>query len=385
MTYTPKNLDVYSAAFSGALTGLGVSSNKLPTSSSSANYTGMAQTAGDFAQAFDTQWGANIATDMDLAAIKNVSESAWVNRLPTVSSSTAYAGLVGPLVALVQAGAAYNKTQQVTRASSYMVPVDVDAQGRQIRLHVQDWGTGANGKTLVIIPGTGCNADIYRYQTTFFANDGYRVLVIEQRGHGQSERADGAYTLEMFADDTFQVLEQLNIQNATMMGHSFGGGVAGLYAVRHNNAHIKNLVLTGVGGVVLDDSQYATQVATVTANYPFFAAFLTTEAYTGQTVPVDGYTYQQMVNSETDTPLYVILKMLASIHFEVPALFGAITQISCPTHIIQGLNDILAPYATAQLVQSLIPGSTLDPLNNSGHMCMQSEATAFNALLASYM
>ena len=116
MSYTPINLSMYLAAFSGALAGMGAS-DRVPTDSNPAHYTGLVSTAGAFAEAFDIAWDNVHANTYNFAAAKALSEDAWQERTPLVTSQftspDAYTTLARALVAMIMAGDTYLTDQGI--------------------------------------------------------------------------------------------------------------------------------------------------------------------------------------------------------------------------------------------------------------------------------
>src|SRR5512145_1400366 len=74
----------------------------------------------------------------------------------------------------------------------------------------------------------------------------YRALAIDQRGFGDSERPDGGYAIDGFADDAAAFLDAVSVERATVVGHSFGSFVARRLAIRHP-ARVARVVLIGTG------------------------------------------------------------------------------------------------------------------------------------------
>ena len=70
----------------------------------------------------------------------------------------------------------------------------------------------------------------------------YRVIAYDIRGHGDSEIGDGQFTLEMFVDDLFGLMDHLNITRAVLVGFSMGGYIA-LRAAEKNPDRMRALVL----------------------------------------------------------------------------------------------------------------------------------------------
>lgn len=122
MAYVPTNLQMFNAAYCGALAGMGAS-DRVPHDTNSVSYAGLAAIAGAFAQQFDATW--NDATDpslLDVYSAQQLSESTWQQRSPVASvqtlTPTEYAELCGALVAMVHAGETYFAGQGIVPPTS---------------------------------------------------------------------------------------------------------------------------------------------------------------------------------------------------------------------------------------------------------------------------
>jgi pimeloyl-ACP methyl ester carboxylesterase len=97
--------------------------------------------------------------------------------------------------------------------------VEVDGVG----LHLLDWGGG--GRPVVLLPGMGQSAHIFRALAPELA-DGFRAVALTPRGHGESDTPETGYTLARFAADVAGALDALEIASAAVVAHSLGGAVA---------------------------------------------------------------------------------------------------------------------------------------------------------------
>src|SRR5271154_678404 len=119
MSYAPNNKTVYTAAFSGALAGIGAS-QKSPTDGSSTDppVTGLANLAGSWAQEFDVLWGPNHANTLDVLAIESASEGVFTGNcppnVPPFTSPTNWTVTINAIIAMVKAGEGYFASQGVT-------------------------------------------------------------------------------------------------------------------------------------------------------------------------------------------------------------------------------------------------------------------------------
>jgi hypothetical protein len=113
--YVPINLNVFTAAYVGALAGMAVS-GRTPSDSTSSDYASIAQTVGAFAQSFDTAWGSSVASSMILESIQEMCEGVWSGRTPTSVKGklpSTYTLEVNAIIAVINAGVDY-VTNEIT-------------------------------------------------------------------------------------------------------------------------------------------------------------------------------------------------------------------------------------------------------------------------------
>ena len=97
----------------------------------------------------------------------------------------------------------------------------IDSQGTEI--HYLDWGSSkGGGRPLVLIHATGFLAALWRPIAEQLSNS-FRVIAMDQRGHGDSDKPAGGYTFEALADDTQRLIEELTLDSPVAVGHSSGG------------------------------------------------------------------------------------------------------------------------------------------------------------------
>ena len=120
-------------------------------------------------------------------------------------------------------------------------------QAGPVRLQYFEQGHGPN--TLVLVHGYASSAAIWRYTLENLSEGRFRVIVLNNRGAGESDRAssDGQfneedYLVETFADDLFNATEALGLEGYTLVGHSMGGATVTRFALEHQD-RIKGLVL----------------------------------------------------------------------------------------------------------------------------------------------
>lgn len=101
------------------------------------------------------------------------------------------------------------------------------SQSNGINLYYEIHG---EGQPLLFIHGLGSSTRDWEFQVSEFSKS-YKVITIDLRGHGQSDKPAGPYSMGMFAADTAGLLRVLGIENVHVVGLSLGGGVAFQLAV----------------------------------------------------------------------------------------------------------------------------------------------------------
>lgn len=98
-----------------------------------------------------------------------------------------------------------------------------------IRLYYEDHG---RGEPVVLVHGLADTHQLWRYQVPVLAQR-FRVVALDTRGHGQSDKPPGPYTLDQYADDLLGLLDHLGIEQAVLVGLSMGGGIVQTFALTY--------------------------------------------------------------------------------------------------------------------------------------------------------
>jgi pimeloyl-ACP methyl ester carboxylesterase len=119
----------------------------------------------------------------------------------------------------------------------------IDIHG--VRQAVVDEGDG--DEVLLLIHGMAGSAQTWRAVLPQLAKK-YRVIAPDLLGHGQSSKPRTDYSLGAFAVGLRDLLDELGVESATVVGHSLGGGVAMQFLYQHPD-YCRRLVLIGSGGL----------------------------------------------------------------------------------------------------------------------------------------
>jgi non-heme chloroperoxidase len=229
------------------------------------------------------------------------------------------------------------------------------------RIYYTDWG---EGQPVVFSHGWPLNGDAWESQMLFLAQNGYRAIAHDRRGHGRSGQPSGGNELDTYADDLAQLFEELDLHDAVMVGHSTGGGEVARYIGRHGTSRIAKAVLVSAipplmlkteanpdglpievfdglrAGLTADPSQFYRDLA-----YPFFGANRpgsdvsqgARDAFWFQSEQAGLKNAYECIKAFSETDLTEDLK-----RFDVPTL------------IVHGDDDQIVPIVASALISSKI-------------------------------
>ena len=103
------------------------------------------------------------------------------------------------------------------------------------QLYFKDWG---EGRPVILIHGWPLMADSWDSHALAIADAGYRVIAYDRRGFGRSEQPWTGYNYDTLADDLRDVIGELNLKDAAIIGFSMGGGEVARYMSRHSGASV---------------------------------------------------------------------------------------------------------------------------------------------------
>lgn len=200
----------------------------------------------------------------------------------------------------------------------------------------------------------------------------FQLILMDNRGTGQSDKPRDGYSMETFADDCAGVLAGLGIQRAHVFGVSMGGMIAQRLATRHpERVHGLTLGCTNFGrGSVPADPRVrdllrmmpgatmdAREVARRQEEVYYMPAFRGS-----QRALIDGLF--ETVNRNPTPPHAVQGHLKAIDAFDGNAALGT---LRAPTLVIAGEGDPLIPVENSRLLSRRIPGARLIVLKDASH------------------
>jgi 3-oxoadipate enol-lactonase len=118
-----------------------------------------------------------------------------------------------------------------------------------LTLYYEDRGVG---DVLVFIHGLGSSTLDWEDQLRYF-EQGYRVIAIDVRGHGRSDKPIQAYTIPLFASDVWALIDHLGISSFSLVGLSMGGMISFQMSTEQPD-RIERLIVINSAPEFLNDS-----------------------------------------------------------------------------------------------------------------------------------
>lgn len=113
---------------------------------------------------------------------------------------------------------------------------------QDVTIYYKDWG---EGDPVVFSHGWPLNADAWEGLMSFLACNGYRCIAPDRRGHGRSSQPWKGHDMDTYASDLAKLLENLNLNKVTLIGHSTGGGVIARYIGLYGTKRIDKAIFIG--------------------------------------------------------------------------------------------------------------------------------------------
>ena len=107
-------------------------------------------------------------------------------------------------------------------------------------IYYKDWG---QGPVVTFSHGWPLNSDTWDGQILFLAQNGFRVVAHNRRGHGRSSQASSGNDMNGYADDLTAVIEALDLKDATLVGHSTSENEVTRYIGRHGTKRVAAAIL----------------------------------------------------------------------------------------------------------------------------------------------
>ncbi len=263
-----------------------------------------------------------------------------------------------------------------------------------IEIYYEDHGTG---KPVVLIHGWPLSGRSWEYQVPALVEAGYRVITYDRRGFGKSSQPWEGYEYDTFTSDLHQLLEQLELQNVTLVGFSMGGGEVARYIGKYGTNRVEKAVFAGAVPPylyksanhpegVLDDvaiQEFENGVKSDRLAFldeftkGFFAAGDRTDLVSE---PFRLYNRDIAAGASPKGTLDCIAA------FSKTDFRGDLAKINIPTLVIHGDSDATVPFEySGKLTHEAIPNSKVALIKGGPHGLNATHAKEFNEALLLFL
>ena len=261
------------------------------------------------------------------------------------------------------------------------------------QIYYKDWGAG---QPIVFSHGWPLTADAFEDQMFFLAQNGYRCIAHDRRGHGRSGQSWDGNDMDTYADDLNTLVESLDLKDAIHVGHSTGGGEVTRYIGRHGTARVAKVVLISAvpplllqteanpnglsmellnqirGGIQADRAQFMNDFS-----IPFFG-YNRPGAKISQGI-LDSFRLQAMLGGLPN--VYFCVKAFGETDFTED-----LKRFDVPTLILHGDDDQVVPIGITALVSSkIVKGATLKVYPGLPHGMCSTHKDLINADLLEFI
>jgi len=251
--------------------------------------------------------------------------------------------------------------------------IDIDG----LRTHYVCEGVPAN-PPIILMHGWGCNAStLASIQRT--ASLSHRVYNFDLPGFGDSAEPPAYWGVYDYALWLRKAIEAIGIERPSLLGHSYGGRIAIVYASEHP-AEVNKIILVDAAGIKPRRSlKYYFKV------YSFKGGKFLSRIFMGKEKSRKWIEEQRAKRGSADyrqaSPAMREI-MSRSINQD---LTGLLPQIKAPTLLIWGENDTATPMRDARIMEKRIPGAGLVAFSGCGHYSFLDNPMQFAAVLRSFL
>jgi non-heme chloroperoxidase len=255
---------------------------------------------------------------------------------------------------------------------------------------------GGSGAPIVFVASAWLSSRMWEFQMAALANEGFRCIAYDRRGHGRSDWPWNGYDYDTLADDLAALLEHLDLHEVTLVGHSMGGGEIIRYLTRHGASRVARIALVAATApfpMKTDDNPNAidralmeADLALRTSDRPKWFAD-NANAFFGSGLPgvsVSPEMVQFMIRQCLDCSARAATALfLAGFTTDLRAEMRAITV---PTLIVHGDHDAQAPIDICGRTSArLVPDNRLVVYDNAAHGLFMTHAQRVNGDLLEFM
>lgn len=245
------------------------------------------------------------------------------------------------------------------------------------KIFFESKGTDVKG-TIVFLHSLGTSSNIWENQVSYFEKQGYRIILIDARGHGNTESSI-PFSFKDWANDIILTLDKLKIKKAHFVGLSMGGHVMlDLYQIAPER--FSSMVLSNTFAKVPEEIREEKLKSRL--------ELLEQENF------VEEWAKLSLHQNASNTLVEKTIQLYASTKEDYKSTWIAVNQVNyvsmlntikVPTLILTGDDDKAAPLPLAKVFHERIEGSELDIITEAGHFSNLCNPIQFNDKVSNFL
>ncbi|MFG2494323.1 alpha/beta fold hydrolase [Streptomyces caniferus] len=255
---------------------------------------------------------------------------------------------------------------------------------REITVGYEDEGSG---EPLMLVHGHPFNRSMWRPQTEHFSRAGWRVIVPDLRGYGDSTVLPGATPLATFARDLVDLLDHLGIERCVLGGLSMGGQIV-MECYRLFPERFRGLVLADTfASAETEDGRagrYAMAERLLREGMAGYAREVLAKMVSPHTIASRPDVAAHVLGMMTTTPPDGAAAALRG-RAERPDYTALLSRIAVPALVVVGAEDAYTPVGDALDIHERIPDSRLRIIDQAAHMPNLEQPDVFNTALEEFL
>ncbi len=266
-----------------------------------------------------------------------------------------------------------------------------DGQGHG--LTVRD--SGGDGRPVLLIHGWPLSGQSWSHQLSALREAGYRTVVYDRRGFGKSDPAD-SYDYDALAGDVDNIINDLELDDVTLVGFSMGGGEVARYCSKYGQEKLHSVVFAAAvppyllktddnpDGPLDRDSAAGMRQGLEDDRDGFFDDFMRQFFTAGDELAVSEEERQTAVEMCGQSDQDAALRCMDA--FATTDFRDDLAEITVPTLVIHGDSDGIVPFeGSGKLTHERIDGSELVVIEGGPHGINASHADQFNTALIDFL
>jgi 3-oxoadipate enol-lactonase len=254
-----------------------------------------------------------------------------------------------------------------------------------IRLHYEVLGR-SSATPVLLIQGLGADKHGWDMQRLPLALQ-YRVIALDNRGAGRSDKPFGHYSLEQMAADAIAVLDQVGVEKAHIVGASMGGAITQIIGLRYPE-RVMSLTLACTAcrnhpwrRELLNGWATAAGERGMGAMAREAARWVIGPRSFRRLLPAFGWLGPLAMGRTT----HAFVSQVKAILDVDDSISDQLADVTAPTLVLVGNQDILTPRGDSEEIADRMPNAELVVISGAAHGFMVEHATTFNRVLLEFL